>query len=142
ECFRARTTRTGERAAWASVSLSSRGWWRCMVDAWTPAAKDRAGAASSWSGSPPQATDPRPQGNAAPAARASASILIVEDHADLRESLTEILEDEGYVVASAANGLDGLNYLQAHPPPRLILLDLKMPVMDGWEFRRRQQEDP
>lgn len=87
-------------------------------------------------------SEPRPQVDAAPAAGAPASILIVDDHADLRESLTEILEDEGYVVASAANGLEGLEYLRAHAPPRLILLDLKMPVMDGWEFRRRQQADP
>jgi CheY-like chemotaxis protein len=46
-----------------------------------------------------------------------------------------ILEDsEGYRVATAANGADALKWLNNHPPPAAILLDLNMPVMDGWEF--------
>jgi CheY-like chemotaxis protein len=69
------------------------------------------------------------------------SILIVEDEHDIRTVLTEILEDEGYSVASVPNGLDALAFLQQQHP-RLILLDLGMPVMTGWEFRERQRRDP
>ena len=69
------------------------------------------------------------------------SILIVEDEDPIRSVLTEILEDEGYRVASVRNGLEALTYLRQHAHPRLILLDLGMPVMTGWEFREEQQRD-
>jgi two-component system, chemotaxis family, chemotaxis protein CheY len=69
------------------------------------------------------------------------SILIVEDEHDIRAVLTEILEDEGYAVASVPNGLEALAFLRQHRP-QLILLDLGMPVMTGWEFRERQRGDP
>ncbi|MBC7545053.1 MAG: response regulator, partial [Candidatus Sericytochromatia bacterium] len=69
-------------------------------------------------------------------------ILIVEDDIDIRETLAEILADEGYSVASAANGLDAISYLQTEAMPCVILLDLMMPVMSGWEFRAKQQQDP
>jgi CheY-like chemotaxis protein len=69
------------------------------------------------------------------------SILIVEDEHNIRAVLTEILEDEGYAVASVPNGLEALDFLQEHRP-QLILLDLGMPVMTGWEFREQQQRDP
>jgi len=72
---------------------------------------------------------------------ATLSILIIEDEHDIRAVLTEILEDEGYVVASVPNGLEALVFLQKHHP-QLILLDLGMPIMTGWEFRERQQRDP
>ena len=73
---------------------------------------------------------------------AARCILIVDDHQDMRETLAEVLECAGYTVATAANGLDALNYLHAHDCPAVILLDLLMPVMDGREFRTRQQQDP
>jgi len=69
------------------------------------------------------------------------SILIVEDEHDIRAVLTEILEDEGYAVASVPNGLEALAFLRVHRP-QLILLDLGMPVMTGWEFREQQRRDP
>jgi CheY-like chemotaxis protein len=70
------------------------------------------------------------------------SILIVEDEPSIRAVLTEILEDEGYSVASVSNGLQALVYLRGYTDrPRLILLDLGMPVMSGWEFREEQQRD-
>jgi len=72
---------------------------------------------------------------------ATLSILIIEDEYDIRAVLTEILEDEGYVVASVPNGLEALVFLQKHHP-QLILLDLGMPIMTGWEFRERQRRDP
>jgi CheY-like chemotaxis protein len=63
------------------------------------------------------------------------TILVVEDDDDIRESVCEILEAEGYRTLQASNGLDALNVLrQEQTPPCLILLDLMMPVMDGWQF--------
>lgn len=52
-----------------------------------------------------------------------------------------ILEDEGYVVETAGNGRDALQYLHSGPRPCLIVLDLKMPIMTGQEFRAEQQRD-
>ncbi len=72
----------------------------------------------------------------------SAPILVVEDERLIRELLTEILEDEGYPVASASNGQEALTYLQrSRELPQLILLDLNMPIMSGWQFREQQQRD-
>jgi CheY-like chemotaxis protein len=69
-------------------------------------------------------------------------VLIVEDDADLREMMAELLQLEGYRTRSVANGREALDYLERTGRPDLILLDLMMPVMDGWEFRRRQMADP
>ena len=69
-------------------------------------------------------------------------VLVVEDNLDIREMLEEILGDEGYAVVTAVDGMDALAYLQKHPPPCLILIDLMMPRMDGWEFRARLSQDP
>ena len=71
------------------------------------------------------------------------TILIVEDQPEIRALIAEILEDEGYRVASVTNGMEALTYLRGQAErPRLILLDLGMPVMTGWEFREEQQRDP
>jgi CheY-like chemotaxis protein len=69
-------------------------------------------------------------------------ILIVEDDAALREILSEILLEEGYRVECAANGADALALLQEIGAPDLILLDLMMPVMSGWELRTQLRADP
>ena len=66
-----------------------------------------------------------------------ARVLVIDDDAGLRELLQLCLEDEGYAVAVAANGREGLDRLQRWRP-RVILLDLMMPVMDGWTFRAEQ----
>lgn len=65
-------------------------------------------------------------------------ILVVEDDTSIRELLVELLESEGYEVASAVNGLEGLKILQSQKNPDLILIDLMMPVMDGYSFRTEQ----
>jgi len=72
----------------------------------------------------------------------SGYILIVEDDDDIREALTQILQLEGYVVREASNGREALDISAQNPTPSLILLDLMMPVMDGWQFRAEQMKDP
>ena len=70
-------------------------------------------------------------------------VLIVEDDADLRDMMAQLLSLEGFRAATAANGREALEYLRGpEEKPDVILLDLMMPVMDGWEFRRKQQADP
>jgi CheY-like chemotaxis protein len=69
-------------------------------------------------------------------------ILVVEDDLDIREVLTHVLEFENYQVAAACNGREALAQLKLPPLPGLILLDLMMPVMDGWQFRELQQQNP
>lgn len=70
-------------------------------------------------------------------------ILVVDDDPDIRDSLREVLEDEGYGVSCVSNGREALQYLKsASTQPCVILLDLMMPVMDGWQFRREQKQDP
>jgi CheY-like chemotaxis protein len=73
---------------------------------------------------------------------AQKNILVVEDDRDIQAAITLVLETQGYRVAAAANGRDALDYLHRSEPPDLVLLDLMMPVMDGWQFRREQKRDP
>ena len=65
---------------------------------------------------------------------AAKTVLVVEDDAALRQSLLEFLGDEGYRGLGAENGRQALDLLDRIEPPSLILLDLMMPVMDGWAF--------
>lgn len=69
-------------------------------------------------------------------------ILLVEDDYHIREAVHGVLEDAGYEVIQAEHGRAALERLHAGPRPDLILLDLRMPVMDGWEFRAAQKNDP
>lgn len=74
---------------------------------------------------------------------AARSILLVDDDADIRESIGEALEEEGYRVVAAENGKHALRLLRDDGlRPDLILLDIMMPEMDGWGFRSEQQKDP
>ncbi len=66
-------------------------------------------------------------------------ILVVEDEDDLRHSISDILEIEGYHTMGACNGREALECLHEQERPELILLDLLMPEMDGWTFRERQR---
>jgi CheY-like chemotaxis protein len=69
-------------------------------------------------------------------------VLIVDDDSAVRTALKELFETEGYAVAVAANGRAALNHLSAGLRPCVVLLDLMMPVMDGWDFRTEQLRDP
>jgi len=69
-------------------------------------------------------------------------VLVIEDDRMLRESLCEALQLEGFVVDGVENGEAGLRYLREGRRPCVILLDLMMPVMDGWTFRREALKDP
>ena len=72
----------------------------------------------------------------------SHGVLVVDDDHAIREMLMEALEDAGYRVMSAENGDQALTQLRQAPTlPCVILLDLMMPVMTGWEFRVEQQAD-
>lgn len=63
-------------------------------------------------------------------------ILVVEDDEALRTVLCEVLEDHGFQAVAAANGLHALAQLQTLERPDLIILDLMMPVMNGWDFHK------
>jgi two-component system response regulator CpxR len=69
-------------------------------------------------------------------------ILVVEDHNDSREMLEEFLTEEGFTVETAVNGLQALERLRRLPRPDLVLLDLMMPVMTGWDLMARVAEEP
>ena len=71
-----------------------------------------------------------------------ATILVVEDNDDVREMMTVTLELEEHEVYAAANGRQALTQLENGLRPCLILLDLMMPVMNGWEFRSALKRDP
>jgi CheY-like chemotaxis protein len=71
------------------------------------------------------------------------AILLVEDDVDIRIDLADLLRSEGYDVATVANGQEALEWLQGSDHHiDLILLDLMMPIMNGWDFRGRQLEEP
>ncbi len=68
-------------------------------------------------------------------AEAGKSIMIVEDDADVRETMAEVLESEGFDVHTAREGEEALSLLQTGIRPEVILLDLMMPGMNGWQLR-------
>lgn len=71
------------------------------------------------------------------------AVLVVEDEHDTRLLLRELLESAGYHVVSACNGRDAMAVARAmSPPPSLILLDLRMPIMDGWDFVSELRREP
>lgn len=70
-----------------------------------------------------------------------ARVLIVDDEFDIRQAVAEVLAEEGHQVLSAGDGAEALAYLREFHP-NLVLLDLMMPGMNGWEFRAAQKGDP
>jgi CheY-like chemotaxis protein len=70
------------------------------------------------------------------------SILVVDDELDAREGMSLVLEMQGYIVIQVANEQEALDTLQnTEPLPSLVVLDLTMPVLDGWSFLRRRSQD-
>ncbi len=68
-------------------------------------------------------------------------VLVVEDEDDIRDTLADVLTAEGYVVETAQNGLEALALVKSMEPD-LVLVDLMMPVMNGWDFHRRIRQNP
>src|ERR1700745_3213951 len=74
--------------------------------------------------------------------RPAAPVLVVEDNTEVRQALVALLQDEGYHVAEAVDGVSALRLLRAgEVRPCLIVLDLMMPRMSGWDFRMEQSSD-
>jgi two-component system, chemotaxis family, chemotaxis protein CheY len=71
----------------------------------------------------------------------SARILVVDDDEDIRGTLGAVLQSEGFEILEARNGLHALHQMLAHPLPDVILLDMMMPLMSGFEFLDVQQLD-
>jgi len=71
----------------------------------------------------------------------SATVLIVDDDPECRDTLADVLQAEGFTIWRAENGQEALERLRSGPLPCVILLELMMPVMDGWEFRKHQKQD-
>jgi CheY-like chemotaxis protein len=69
-------------------------------------------------------------------------VLVVEDDDSTREAMLTVLELANQAAAGVGNGREALDHLRANRRAALILLDLMMPVMDGWQFRKEQQQDP
>ena len=70
------------------------------------------------------------------------TVLVIEDDTDVRTALADLLSAEGYVVSVTADGGEALQTLRGGLRPSVIVLDLMMPNVDGWDFRRAQLEDP
>lgn len=76
-----------------------------------------------------------------PDTRPAPPVLVVEDDREQRETLCAMLDLEGFGHAEAANGQEALDYLNEARAPCVVLLDLEMPVMNGWDFRAKQLAD-
>ena len=75
--------------------------------------------------------------------RSERVIVLVDDDLDIREALTDVLKDRGFRVRTAANGAEALTLLRGlTAPPSAILLDLMMPIMDGYGFLDEHRKDP
>jgi CheY-like chemotaxis protein len=70
------------------------------------------------------------------------TVLVVDDDGDLVRLMCRYLRLEGFAPVTASNGREALAYLKSGGAADVILLDLRMPIMDGWTFRRVQRSDP
>ena len=69
------------------------------------------------------------------------TILVIEDEKDIRDSIAQLLSMEGYSVRTATNGKEGLEALRQLPTPHLVLLDLMMPIKNGYEYNLEHRQD-
>jgi two-component system, chemotaxis family, chemotaxis protein CheY len=91
-----------------------------------------------WAGAPPRGNEPSSAGATRPQPRTEGSndtVLVVDDDTSILDTVTAILSGEGYEVVSAASGEEALAAV-ARKQPVVILLDMRMPVMDGWAVAR------
>jgi CheY-like chemotaxis protein len=68
-------------------------------------------------------------------------VLVVDDDEAIRDAMREALEEDGYDVVTAGNGVEALEVLQAVPAPSAIVVDMMMPIMDGWQLVQRLKSD-
>jgi CheY-like chemotaxis protein len=73
--------------------------------------------------------------------QAGKTILVVENDEVAREWFVAILAVDGHTTVAAAHGAEALDYLRSHPTPDLIILDMLMPVLDGWHFLEKVRRD-
>jgi len=95
-----------------------------------------------WAGGPPRGEDPRSGSTARPRAggdRHENTVLVVDDDTSILDTVSSILSGEGYDVVSASTGEEALAAV-ARKQPLLILLDMRMPIMDGWAVARALRE--
>lgn len=88
------------------------------------------------------ARSPSLDATVSPVEAAEQHVLIVDDERDIRKMLRRLLEDEGYTVGEAADGAEGLGYLRTSPHQLVVLLDYRMPHMDGEEMLDAVLADP
>jgi PleD family two-component response regulator len=110
---------------------------RQVADLW--AVLFRAPGGSEESGSEASPNSQRNLDRSNPAQSGLGPILVVDDDVAIREIVVEILELEGYPVEQAANGREALQHILNHPPS-LILLDMRMPILDGWGVARALEQ--
>src|SRR3954447_21396301 len=72
----------------------------------------------------------------------AAKVLLVDDDFAILDGLSDFLESEGFAVVPASNGIDALSHLRSGLRVNVIVLDVMMPMMDGWDFRAEQLADP
>ena len=94
-----------------------------------------------WLSRPTPGEDFSPACDSTPSTDGEPLILVVEDDAALRGGLCEFLKDYGFTAVGASNGLHALAQLESLGRPDLIILDLMMPVMNGWDFHARLKAD-
>jgi CheY-like chemotaxis protein len=101
----------------------------------------RAEASSGFQGGVDSGVNPS-EPRVAPSGGERRAVMIVDDDDAIREALEDVLSDEGYEVVGVSDGQAALEYLYAAERPSAILVDLWMPVMDGWKFLDALHEDP
>jgi CheY-like chemotaxis protein len=95
------------------------------------------------SDSPGPPVPPKPSRKLDEHERRQKTILVVEDDPDVRSTVLEVLAEESFGAVAVRNGVEAIRYLHYAPRlPDLILLDLMMPVMDGWELKKRLDREP